>query len=502
MFFGQSAAMTQYFTLLLDCPLVIVVIFIASIGGTFHYGYCLSAMTSSSPFLKILMNESILHRYNVQLEASQISLIWSFTVSMFCVGGLLGSLAAGLLVSKKKCLLFNNFLVISGALLMLFSKKAASFEMIIVGRFLYGISAGVCLTAHPLYVLECTPKRLSGMVGVTLSTSASFGRFCGQLLGISELLGTEENWPWLLGFTGFTALFQLVTLPFLPESPSFLLLQSGDHQACEKALKRLRGDKDYSREVEEMLEEKAALQCVRSRSVWELIQDQTVRWQLITIVICFITLQFSGITAVYFYSSDVFRTAGMPEEKLPYAAVGTGLCEVFTSAACCMLIENTGRKVLMFRGYIAMALTLALVTITLYFRSHVSWMPYCSMVLIFVFIFFYAIGPGAVTAPLPSQIFPQAFKSAAYTVACTLSWTVLFMLGLLFPLIVESLDYFCFVIFLVFCLACGTFVKFNIPEMKNQTALEIAAAFERMHGKSGESETKTSIDNSLYETKL
>lgn len=50
----------------------------------------------------------------------------------------------------------------------------------------------------------------------------------------SELLATQERWPWLLGFNGFAALLQLSTLPFLPESPRFLLLDRGDQQACER----------------------------------------------------------------------------------------------------------------------------------------------------------------------------------------------------------------------------------------------------------------------------
>lgn len=142
----------------------------------------------------------------------------------------------------------------------------------------------------------------------------------------SELLGTEERWPWLLGFNGFAALLQLFTLPFLPESPRFLLLDRGDRQACEKgatrhfcarvwtaaadyglnplfgytllALRRLWGNKDHSMEVEEMLQEKAALENVRSHSVMELICDQSVRWQLITIIFTFTPLQLCGINAV------------------------------------------------------------------------------------------------------------------------------------------------------------------------------------------------------------
>lgn len=69
------------------------------------------------------------------------------------------------------------------------------------------------------------------------------------------------------------------------------------------ALKRLWGNKDYSMQVEEMLEEKSALQGVRSHSVMELIRTPTMRWQLLTIVFAFTTLQLCGITAV----SDVSR---------------------------------------------------------------------------------------------------------------------------------------------------------------------------------------------------
>lgn len=43
---------------------------------------------------------------------------------------------------------------------------------------------GVSLSAHTLYLVECAPKRLRGMMGVTVATFVSLGKFSGQLLGI------------------------------------------------------------------------------------------------------------------------------------------------------------------------------------------------------------------------------------------------------------------------------------------------------------------------------
>ncbi|KAK9532653.1 hypothetical protein VZT92_010027 [Zoarces viviparus] len=435
---------TQYLSLLVDSPILIAAIFVTGIGGTFQYGFCVSVMNSPSAFIKELVNQTCLQRYSVSLDQWQLALIWSFTVSTYCIGGLAGSLVSGQLISKfgsKQTLLFRNFVAIIGAVLMLLSQRAMTFEMIIVGRFLYGINSGVNLAADTMHVIECAPKNLRGMVGVTPATFLSLGKFSGQLLGISELLGTRERWPWLLAFNGIAALLQLATLSFLPESPSFLLLNRGDHLACEKALRKLWGKIDYSGAVEEMLVEKAALQSL------------------------------SGVSSVHFYSFDVFREAGIPEHHLRYANMGIGLCEPATSAVCFMIVENTGKKVLLLRGFMGMSATLILLTVTLNLQSQFSWVPYCSMVLIFLFVFFFAGRPAGVSARLPSEMLTQSFKSAGNTLACIIIWTLMFLMGILFPFLVT----------------------------KNLTALKIAVEFQRMHCKSGgeRSQSKLSAEQKL-----
>ncbi|KAM9519347.1 LOW QUALITY PROTEIN: solute carrier family 2 member 11, like [Salvelinus alpinus] len=169
-------------------------------------------------------------------------------------------------LSKKRCLLLNNLFVIGGAVMMLLSKTAMSFEMIMVRHFLYGVNAG------------CEEWWF-----VSVATFVSMGKFSGQLLGISELLGTEDRWQWLLGFSGAAALLP-ATLPLLPESPRYLLLDRGDHQGCEKAIRRLLGSRDHSVEGE-MLVEHASMIGVRSHTVLDL--DQAVRWQLLTVLVTF-----------------------------------------------------------------------------------------------------------------------------------------------------------------------------------------------------------------------
>ena len=44
---------------------------------------------------------------------------------------------------------------------------------------------------------------------------------------MESILGTATLWPILLGLTIVPAIFQLVTMPFCPESPKYTLLSKG-----------------------------------------------------------------------------------------------------------------------------------------------------------------------------------------------------------------------------------------------------------------------------------
>lgn len=61
---------------------------------------------------------------------------------------------------------------------------------------------------------------------------------------------------------------------------------------------------------------------------------------------------------------------------------------------------------------------------------------------------------------------------------------------------------FSFLIFLFFCAGGGLFIKFNVPEIKNLTALQIAAEFQKMHTKHRESKDKKLNGMETHDTNL
>ncbi|XP_032085752.1 solute carrier family 2, facilitated glucose transporter member 11-like isoform X5 [Thamnophis elegans] len=353
-------------------------VIVLGMSGTLLIGFQVSVITYPSQDIKSFINETWLQRHGVSLPPDRLAVLWSFIISIYCLGGLLGCLWSGSLAvryGKKKTLICSNFIIIVGALLIGSSKMARSFEIILMGRFLYGISAGLCLNIHGPYLSEISPKKFRGFATTTAAIFFSLGKALGQILGLRDLLGTKTLWPLLLALCGFPALLQLLLLPFFPESPPYLLIQRKDADACRKVMKDLWGERHQQTEIEEALKE-MAIAGSKNLSIWEVVRQPSLRCPLLIAILLVTSLQLCGLSAIYFYAFEVFRTARLEELVIPYVTLGIGLCEFASVILCSSIIDRVGRRVLLWGGFGMMAFTLALLVITLSLQlvpSSLSW---------------------------------------------------------------------------------------------------------------------------------
>ncbi|XP_069819501.1 uncharacterized protein [Dendropsophus ebraccatus] len=464
----------------LNLPLLTLVL---GIGGTFQYGLHISLINSPSRYVQKFINSTWENRYGVILHPDTITLLWSMIVSLYSIGGLLGSLIVGhlsVIFGRKKPQLYNNLIAILGAVLMCTSRSAQSFEMIMLGRFFYGINAGISLNLHTMYIGECAPQSKRGLVTVSVSFSIAFGKLMGFVIGLRELLGTEELWPYLLACSAVPALIQLVTLPFFPESPRYLFIDKGDKDGCLKAMQQLWGPGDHSTELQNMLAEKEVVG-EQSKGLKDLLVDRTVRWQMISLMLICGAMQLIGINAVYFYAYDVFQNAGIAASQVPYMSLGIGIVEMFTTVLCGFLIDRLGRRTLLWVNYVILSLTLSLLTATLTFQDVYSWLPYASCMLIFVFTLSFGLGPGGISCVLPTELFVQCYRPAAYAISGAFIWLGLFVIGLAFPFIEEALGTFCFIFFLVYCISMAIYSFCILPETKDKSIMEILESFNKLN---------------------
>ncbi|KAF0872949.1 GTR11 protein, partial [Crocuta crocuta] len=396
----------------------------AGIGGTFQFGYNLSIISAPTLHIQEFINETWWVRTGQPLPNHLVLLLWSLIVSLYPLGGLFGALLAGplaIMLGRKKSLLVNNIFVVAAATLFGFSRRAGSFEMVMLGRLLMGVSAGVSINVQPMYLGESAPKELRGSVAMSSAIFTALGIVIGQVVGFRELLGDPQVWPLLLASCLVPGVLQLASLPLLPESPRYLLIDRGDMEACLAALQRLRGTVDVAGELAYLEEERTACQGRRALRPWELFQDRGLRRQVMNLTLLGSAMELCGSDSMYAYVSSVFREAGIPEGKVQYAIVGTGSCELL---AVCLSV-SLSEFIVGLGAEPPPALSF-------------PWMPYLAISCVFAFILSFGIGPAGVTGILATELFDQKARPAAYMVCGVLMWTMLFLVGLGFPFIMVS----------------------------------------------------------------
>ncbi|NXR88872.1 GTR9 protein, partial [Hypocryptadius cinnamomeus] len=192
-------------------------------------------------------------------------------------------------------------------------------------------------------------------------------------------------WNVLLSFSGLVALIQLIFLPFFPESPPYLLLQKEDKAGCLKAMKQLWGEGNYHTEFDDLMKEKAITKGTKIMNVLEVLRERSVHPQLCTMLLLLLSLQLCGL--------KIFETANLQESIIPYVSLGVSISELISIIFCSSIIDRFGRRMLLCGGYLLMALILVLLETSLLLSDQFLWLRYCSVILIFLFIIAYGLGP-------------------------------------------------------------------------------------------------------------
>ncbi|XP_036407155.1 solute carrier family 2, facilitated glucose transporter member 9 [Megalops cyprinoides] len=465
-------------------PCLVMAAFFGALGSSYLYGYNLSVVNAPALYIKSFYNRTWLERYGEPMGAETITLLWSITVSIFAIGGLLGALGVSVLIKvlgRKGTLLLNNAFAVIAALLMALGERAGSFEMLVVGRFLIGVDSGIALSALPMYLGEISPREIRGSIGQFNSIFICVGVFTGQVLGLPEFLGQESRWNFLFAFLAVPALLQLCVLPFLPESPRYLLMERRDEARAEKAFQAFLGKKDVTKELEEVHMESRAQNNLRVVTVAELLRNRAVRWQVITVIVTMACYQLCGLNAIWYYTNGILTEAGFHQSSVPYVTLSTGGVETLAAICSGLVIERVGRRPLLIFGFTAMAVSFGLLTIFLNFQNQVDWMPYLSFACILAVIASFCSGPGGIPFILTGELFEQSYRPAAFVIAGTINWLSNFAVGLLFPFIQEALETYAFLVFLVVCVLGAVFLYFILPETKNKTFMEISQSFSKIN---------------------
>ncbi|EDW85589.1 uncharacterized protein Dwil_GK23076 [Drosophila willistoni] len=458
--------------------LLILVAFATTIGGAVPTGYCIGVINAPSKLMKNWCNQTLHDKYGSDLSVSSLDLLWSSIVSIFLVGGAIGSLGGAGVANKfgrKACFLICGVLFTIGAVLFFLCRAASSVEMLVIGRFIVGLASGLVTATLPMYLSEVAPLSARGTLGVFCAVGVTGGVVVGQICSLVNVFGTEDLWHYAL--TAYMLLIVACYLPsfVFPESPKFLYIVKGDHAAARRELTRLRGLNDddlISQEIAEMEAEANAK--VQSSSFCDVLRDPNFLLPIF-IVCCFHGgQQLSGINAIFYYSVSIFEKAGLSTVNAQWANLAAGGLNLMISLLGPMLMAYCNRRTLMMFSCGLCSIFLFTITFVLYYIDFVSWFAAACIFCIMGYIFFYQFGLGPIPYFIGAELFEVAPRPVAMSMGSLASWTCNFVIGISFPSLQNAWGAFVFLPFSITCVLLCLLTKFYLPETRGRDPSEVA----------------------------
>lgn len=391
-------------------------------------------------------------------------------VSTCLAGAFIGSIFSGSIadgLGRRRAFQLCALAMIVGASM---SATTISLGGMLFGRFIVGTGMGIGSAVAALYVTEVSPAFVRGTYGSFIQIATCFGLLGSLLIGIpvKEIAGWWRVCFWV---STVPATILAVSMIFCAESPQWLY-KKGRIVEAEAAFEKLLGGPHVKIAMSELYKTDRG-DDADVVTLSELLYGRHFKVVFIGSTL-FALQQLSGINAVFYFSSTVFKSAGVPSGL---ANVLVGLSNLSGSIIAMGLMDKLGRKVLLLWSFFGMSISMAIqATAASSYLSQTGEL-YLSVGGMLMFVLTFAIGAGPVPGLLLPEIFPSRIRAKAMAVCLSVHWVINFFVGLLFLRLLEQLGPQClYTIFATFCVLAVLFVKKNVTETKGKSLQEIEIA--------------------------
>lgn len=173
--------------------------------------------------------------------------------------------------------------------------------------------------------------------------------------------------------------------------------------------------------------------------------------------------------AIFFYSTDIFRRAGLHSP-----AAGTLLCgvvNVLCTGAAVALVERTGRRPLLLSAIAGMCG--CALTLTALLSAGAAAPAAASLLVVCVSIAFFSVGLGGIPWAIGNELFPPSCRASGMSLCAAANWLATTLVALCFPLLQPLLGARCFLPFAASLAVAFVLVRAGLPETKGRTVAEV-----------------------------
>jgi MFS transporter, SP family, arabinose:H+ symporter len=385
------------------------------------------------------------------------------------IGCIAGCVAAGTVadyLGKKKGLGLCALCFALSSVGMLF---AGDLHQFVLWRLIGGVGIGAASVISPNYIAEIAPTRVRGrcvtlyQLGIVVGILAAvFVNMLIQRLG-DEAWNISTGWRWMfLAGVVPAILFGLMILPAV-ESPRWLMKMGRRDQAI-AVLARINGPDIARREAAEIESSLA----IEEGHISELFT--TFRRPLLLGIMLAGLQQISGITPLFSFLPEIFRSAGTATSDAFFQSVLVSLINLLFTLFALWLVDRAGRKTLILAGTTLQFISLVLVG----WFYHIHGSGLAILILVMSFVAGHAFGNGVACWVIISEIYPTKVRGRGMSIATTALWIVGYLGNQLFPTMQKHLGSDgTFWLFSAGALLTIVLVGWLVPETKGRSLEEI-----------------------------
>ncbi|KAK4410182.1 Plastidic glucose transporter 4 [Sesamum angolense] len=366
------------------------------------------------------------------LGIAENTVLQGWVVSTLLAGATVGSFTGGSLADKfgrTKTFLLDAIPLVVGAFLCV---TAQSVETMIIGRLLAGIGIGISSAIVPLYISEISPTEIRGTLGSVNQLFICVGILAALVAGL-PLAGNPLWWRTMFAFALVPSVLLALGMAFSPESPRWLY-QQGKISEAEVSIKRLFGKERVAEVISDL--DAAAQGSAEPEAGWfDLFSSRY--WKVVSVgASLFLFQQLAGINAVVYYSTSVFRSAGITSDVAASALVGAA--NVFGTTIASSLMDKQGRKSLLLTSFAGMAASMLLLSLTFTWPALAPYSGTLAVLGTVLYVLSFSLGAGPVPALLLPEIFASRIRAKAVALSLGMHWISNFVIGLYFLSVVNK----------------------------------------------------------------
>ncbi|GMR45008.1 hypothetical protein PMAYCL1PPCAC_15203, partial [Pristionchus mayeri] len=385
---------------------------VLALSGGFHFGYNMVITNPAQNSFMKFVNES-----SVPMSNEELNSYWPIIVSMLSIGGVLGSfyirIAADRL-GRKNAMMMTTLGQTVSCILSIISFFIRNTHLYSFSRFLLGFFQSIALGVAPLFLSESSPPHIRGRISLSTGLSVQSSVVFGSVLAMPQVFG--DSWYLLYVVELILLLIPLLSIPFFPDSPSFLVAKGHIDEALRSIIFFHDGDQNYAlSEVGKLVEEDQENE--ETVGIWKVFAERINREPVVNGCMVVLAMISSGIVVINGYAVSLLMEVGLSIDAAAWANIGIGSIGVIGVLLSSFFIDRYGRRPILLSTLTLILLSNIAIVILMFLFEQTKNVFYGEILLIPICIYclLFCAGPSPLSFSIPAELSSISIRGSAMT---------------------------------------------------------------------------------------